>query len=32
MKLKQLWSSGFVMRRESVADTGGVEFVYHRIA
>lgn len=32
MKLKQLWSSGFLLRRESVADTGGVEFVYRRIA
>lgn len=32
MKLKQLWSEGFLLRRESVADTGGVEFVYHRIA
>jgi hypothetical protein len=32
MKLKQLWTHGFVMRHESVADTGGVEFIYHRIA
>ena len=32
MKLKQLWNTGFLLRRESVADTGGVEFVYHRIA
>ena len=32
MKLKQLWSSGFLLRRESVAETGGVEFVYQRIA
>lgn len=32
MKLKQLWASGFLLRRESAADTGGVEFVYTRIA
>jgi hypothetical protein len=32
MKLKQLWTSGFLLRHESVADTGGVEYVYHRIA
>ena len=32
MKLKQLWASGFLLRRESVADSGGVEFVYQRIA
>lgn len=32
MKLKQLWVEGFLLRRESVAETGGVEFVYHRIA
>ena len=32
MKLKQLWTSGFLMRRVSAADTGGVEFIYHRIA
>jgi hypothetical protein len=31
-KFKQLWEQGFLLRRESVADTGGVEFVYHRIA
>jgi hypothetical protein len=31
MKFKQLWEHGFLLRRESVADTGGVEFVYHRI-
>ena len=28
MKLKQLWDQGFLLRRESAADTGGVEFVY----
>jgi hypothetical protein len=31
MKFKQLWEQGFLLRRESVADSGGVEFVYHRI-
>lgn len=31
MKFKQLWDQGFLLRRESAADTGGVEFVYHRI-
>ena len=31
MKFKSLWESGYVMRRESAADTGGVEFVYSRI-
>ena len=30
-KFKQLWEQGFLLRRESVADTGGVEFVYQRI-
>jgi len=30
-KFKQLWEQGFLLRRESVADTGGVEFVYERI-
>ena len=28
MKFKQLWEQGFLLRRESAADTGGVEFVY----
>ena len=28
MKFKQLWEQGFLLRRESSADTGGVEFVY----
>jgi hypothetical protein len=32
MKFKQLWEQGFLLRRESTADTGGVEFVYQRIA
>lgn len=31
MKFKQLWEQGFLLREESVADTGGVEFVYTRI-
>lgn len=31
MKFKQLWEQGFLLRRESVADSGGVEFVYQRI-
>lgn len=30
-KLKQLWEKGFLLRRESTADSGGIEFVYHRI-
>lgn len=30
-KFKQLWEQGFLLRRESAADTGGVEFVYQRI-
>ena len=30
-KFKQLWGQGFLLRRESVADSGGVEFVYQRI-
>jgi hypothetical protein len=31
-KFKQLWQQGFLMRTESAADSGGVEFVYQRIA
>jgi len=31
MKFKQLWENGFLLRRESAADSGGVEFVYQRI-
>ena len=31
MKFKQLWNDGFLLRRESAADSGGVEFVYQRI-
>lgn len=30
-KFKQLWEQGFLMRSESAADSGGVEFVYRRI-
>lgn len=32
MKFKQLWEQGFLLRRESAAGTGGVEYVYQRIA
>jgi hypothetical protein len=31
MKFKQLWDGGFLLRQESAADTGGVEYVYRRI-
>lgn len=31
-KFKQLWEQGFLLRRESVAESGGVEFNYIRIA
>jgi hypothetical protein len=31
MKFKQLWEQGFLLRRESVADSGGVEYLYQRI-
>jgi hypothetical protein len=31
MKFKQLWEQGFLLRRESTADTGGVEFIYQCI-
>ncbi|MES2136898.1 MAG: DNA-binding protein [Pseudomonadota bacterium] len=30
-KFKQLWEQGFVLRNESAADSGGVEFLYQRI-
>ena len=30
-KFKQLWTQGFLLRRERVSDRGGVEFVYQRI-
>lgn len=28
MKLKQLWEEGFILRRETGANSGGIEFVY----
>ena len=28
MKFKQLWNEGYRLRRESAADSGGVEFIY----
>jgi len=31
MKFKQLWAQGFLLREESAADSGGVEYVYSRI-
>jgi len=31
MKFKQLWEKGFLLRRENVAGSGGVEFEYFRI-
>jgi hypothetical protein len=31
MKFKQLWEQGFLLREESAADSGGVEYVYSRI-
>lgn len=31
MKFKQLWEQGFLLRREASAETGGVEYIYHRI-
>ena len=31
MKFKQLWEQGFLLRREAIAESGGVEFVYQRI-
>jgi hypothetical protein len=31
MKFKNLWDQGFLLRHESTADSGGVEFVYRRI-
>jgi predicted transcriptional regulator len=30
-KLKQLWEQGFVLRRQEVAESGGVEFRYFAI-
>lgn len=31
-KFKQLWEQGFLLRREDVAESGGVEFAYYRIS
>ena len=31
MKFKQLWEQGFLLREESAADSGGMEYVYSRI-
>ena len=31
-KFKQLWEQGFLIRSEGSADSGGVEFLYHRIS
>jgi hypothetical protein len=31
MKFKQLWEQGYLLRRESTADSGGIEYRYHRI-
>lgn len=30
-KFKQLWEQGFLLRRETVADSGGVEYAYIRV-
>jgi hypothetical protein len=32
MKFKQLWEQGYLLRRESTAESGGVEYVYERVA
>jgi hypothetical protein len=32
MKFKQLWEQGYLLRRESAAESGGVEYLYQRIA
>ncbi|MCW5203750.1 hypothetical protein VU12_12540 [Desulfobulbus sp. US4] len=31
MKFKQLWQQGFLLRREDISESGGVEYVYYRI-
>lgn len=31
MKFRQLWDQGFILRHESIAESGGVEYVYSRI-
>ena len=30
-KFKQLWQGGFLLRREEISESGGVEFSYHKI-
>jgi len=30
-KLKQLWEAGYLLRREEMAPSGGIEFIYHCI-
>ncbi|QWV97276.1 hypothetical protein KP005_18325 [Geomonas nitrogeniifigens] len=30
-KLKQLWEGGYILRKEEVAPSGGIEFIYYRI-
>lgn len=31
MKFKQLWEQGFLLRREDISASGGVEYVYYRV-
>lgn len=31
MKFKQLWEQGFLLRRNDVAESGGVEYSYYRV-
>ena len=31
MKFKKLWDQGFLLRREAIAETGGVEYLYCRM-
>jgi len=31
MKFKQLWEKGFLLRREDISGSGGVEYVYYRM-
>jgi len=30
-KFRQLWEKGFLLRREEVAESGGMEYTYFRI-
>lgn len=32
MKFKQLWEQGYLLRRESTAETGGIEYRYFRVS